>query len=223
MSNTRQDILRKLWHNRDPFSDFPRTVFAVEHQGWNSVHPYLTRAIDEVKPHIIVEIGVWKGGSLITMARHLQQSQLDAVAIGIDTRLGSSEHWIWRDRFPDLGFIAGYPNLYMKFAANVFDQNVQDFVVPLPLDSVNAFHLLMHYSIKPDIVHIDAGHDFQSVTSDLSLWWPFLNPGGVLIGDDYFDSRVWPEVNRGFDEFFAANAHASFEAADGKCYIRKSA
>jgi Methyltransferase domain len=148
------------------------------------------------------------------------------VVIAIDTWLGSSEHYLWEKFIPDLDFEFGYPRLYHKFAANICNEGLQDYVVPLPLDSINGFQLLKAKAIRPDVLHIDAGHDYQSVMGDLKAWWPQLRDGGVLIGDDYFNKPIigqgkWPEVRQAFDEFFAAHANTVFESGDGKCYVGK--
>ncbi len=223
--STRQRILDQLFFGRDPLKDFPAHRFPTDLQGWHSQHPYLTRAIAEVKPAIVVEVGVWKGASVVTMAKEIQRQKMDAVVIAIDTWLGSSEHYLWEKFIPDLDFEFGYPRLYHKFAANICNEGLQDSVVPLPLDSINGFQLLKEKGIRPDVLHIDAGHDYMSVMGDLKAWWPQLIPGGVLIGDDYFKSWLgkgkWPEVRQAFDEFFAATPHTKFESGDGKCYVGK--
>ena len=225
--STRQKILDQLFFGRDPLKDFPAHRFPTDLQGWHSQHPYLTRAIAEVKPKIVVEVGVWKGASVVTMAKEVQRQNLDTAIVAIDTWLGSSEHYLWEKFIPDLDFEFGYPRLYHKFAANICNEGLAEIVVPLPLDSINGFQLLKEKSIRPDVLHIDAGHDYMSVMGDLKAWWPQLTPGGVLIGDDYFKSWLgkgkWPEVRQAFDEFFAATPHTKFESGDGKCYVGKPA
>jgi hypothetical protein len=57
--------------------------------------------------------------------------------------------------------------------------------------------------------------------SDLSLWWPQISEGGVLIGDDYYDNGVWPEMHRAIDDFFGSHPHGAFEHLGGKCRVRK--
>lgn len=222
---TRQRILDQLFFGRDPLRNFPAGNFAVDLQGWHSQHPYLVRAIAETQPTIVVEVGVWKGASVVTMAREMRRLNLDAVVIAIDTWLGSSEHYLREKFVPDLDFMFGYPRLYHQFAANIVNEGLANQVVPLALDSINAFQLLKARDIRPDVLHIDAGHDYLSVMADLKAWWPQLNAGGVLIGDDYFKSWLgkgkWPEVRQAFDEFLAATPHASFESTDGKCYVKK--
>ena len=127
-----------MFFGRDPLKDFPAERFATDLQGWHSQHPYLTRAIDEARPTIVVEVGVWKGASSSPWPRRSSGCKLDAVVIAIDTWLGSSEHYLWEKFIPDLDFEFGYPRLYHKFAANICKEGVQDYVVPLPLDSINA-------------------------------------------------------------------------------------
>ncbi len=224
----RKRILDTLFFGRDPLRDFPADRFASDLQGWHSNHVYLTRAIQEVRPQIVVEVGVWKGASVVTLAKAIQGLKLDAVVIAIDTWLGSSEHYLWEKFIPDMDFEFGYPRLYHKFATNMVKERVADIVVPLPLDSINAFQLLKEKNIRPDVLHIDAGHDYLSVMADLKAWWPQLNKGGILIGDDYFKKPIigqgkWPEVRQAFDEFFAATPHTIFESGDGKCIVGKPA
>ena len=224
--STRQRLLDQLFFGRDPLKDFPAGKYPTDLQGWHSQHPYLARAIHQASPGIVVEVGVWKGASVVTLAKELQRLKRDAVVIAIDTWLGSSEHYLWEKFIPDLDFEFGYPRLYHKFAANIVNEGLQDFVVPLPLDSINAFQLLKEKGIRPDVLHIDAGHDYHSVMADLKAWWPQLKDGGVLVGDDYFSKPLigqgkWPEVRQAFDQFFAANKHIVFENTDGKCYVGK--
>lgn len=227
--SARRAVLDTLFQGREPFAGFPHQTIPRDLQGWHSQHPYLTRAITETRPRIVVEVGVWKGASVVTMARALQKLNLDGVVIAIDTWLGSAEHY--QEKFaPDLDCEFGYPRLYRKFMANICHEGLTDQVVPLPLDSINAFQLLKARGLRPDVLHIDAGHDYQSVMADLKAWWPELAPGGVLVGDDYFKpsfvqgllgQEKWPQVRQAFDEFFAAQPHTLFESCDGKCYVGK--
>jgi cephalosporin hydroxylase len=46
-----------------------------------------------LRPSIVVEIGVWKGSSVITLASKMKELNLDGVVIAVDTWLGAWDHW----------------------------------------------------------------------------------------------------------------------------------
>jgi len=217
----RSEIIKKLWRGNDPFNDFPTDRYALDTQGWGSEHHYLVEAMDMIRPHIVVEIGVWKGGSSLTMARRMQDLGLDSVVISIDTWLGSWEHWQNDEWFNLLVIKHGRPALMDIFMNNAIQLGLKDYIIPLPLDSLNAVRVLRHFNIYPDVVHIDGGHDYDAVHADLRLWWDMINPGGLLIGDNYDPAGGWPDVKRAFDDFFGALGLAPFEFGDNKCRIRK--
>lgn len=211
-------LVDKLWHGIDPFREFPVERYASDTQGWNSHHKYLVEAIDTFAPRIVVEIGVWKGGSVLTMAQRMKNAELDGVVIAVDTWLGSSEIWSNKELFDGLRVKNGYPTLIKTFITNIIQFGLQDYVILLPLDSVNAACLLRDMDIHPDVIHIDGGHAYDVVSADLKVWWDLLRPGGILIGDDY---EAWPGVHRAFDDFFGALGLAPFEYEGNKCRIVK--
>lgn len=69
------------------------------------------------------------------------------------------------------------------------------------------------------MIHLDGGHHYDAVTTDLNAWWPLLNHGGIFIGDDYI--REWPEVKSAIDDFLSHTPHADFEVSFPKCRARK--
>ncbi|WP_230530858.1 class I SAM-dependent methyltransferase [Microvirga roseola] len=218
MTKARDALVQRLWRGQDPLRDYPARLYRPDRQGWGSTHHYLTEAIESLKPSIVVEIGVWKGNSTITMASAMKALDLDGVVIAVDTWLGAWDHWITDEWFEHLNLVNGYPALYRTFATNVVEAGLQDYVLPLPLDSTNAANVLRHFGVEPDIVHIDGGHDYNAVVSDLSEWWPMIRPGGILIGDDY---PYWDGVRTAFDDFFAELGKTPLEFDPPKCRITK--
>ncbi|MFG1465378.1 class I SAM-dependent methyltransferase [Xanthobacter sp. DSM 24535] len=221
MSDVRAELVQKLWHGNDPFSSFDPSGIPVDTQGWGSTHPYLAQSVREVQPALVIEIGAWKGGSVITLAKAIRDLGLNGVVLAVDTWLGSAEHWADPAMFASLRIAQGYPSLYRTFMANIIREGLEPYVLPLPLDSVNAGVLLRARKISAQMLHIDAGHDYRSVSSDLNQWWPLLEPGGILIGDDYRLDGHFPGVRRAFDELAAATG-LMLEHAPTKCRIRKS-
>jgi len=153
------------------------------------------------------------------MARALKDRWNDGVVIAVDTFLGSAEHYVNLDYRASLGLENGYPTLFHTFLRNLAAESALDFVVPIPLDSTNASHLLAEASIRPQVIHIDAGHDYESVTNDLRLWFDLLQPGGTIICDDYVAS--WPGVMRAVDEFLLSNKLDNVEVLSGKIRFTK--
>jgi hypothetical protein len=105
---------------------------------------------------------------------------------------------------------------------NVVQMEVKDFVLPLPLDSLNAAQIFKIFDVMVDSIHIDGAHDYEAVKSDLNAWWPLLRPGGDLIGDDYYEELHWPGVNQAFDEFVGQVKCNDFKFSQGKCWIKKA-
>lgn len=220
----KQALLSRLGHGRDPFETFPPKLYAGDLQGWNSDHAYLREVVTTLRPSLVVEVGVWKGCSVITMASEMKARGVDGAVLAVDTWLGSWDHWLVDAYFEDMGFQHGYPTLFWRFMANVAQAGVQDHVVPMPLDSLNAYEVLHRKGMQADAVHIDAGHDYRAVRKDLESWWSLIRPGGVLIADDYFDdeNKAWPEVKRAVDDF-VRNGDLPFRHDRGKAWIDKPA
>jgi hypothetical protein len=219
----RRNLVEKLWYGQDPLVGFPASG-QPDLQGWNSDHVYLAEAIDRHRPEIVVEVGVWKGASVLTMARRMREIGCNGVVIAVDTWLASADHWLDPNLHRSISRVQGYPLLYFTFLGNVAAERLQDYVLPLPLDSVNACEVLREKGIRPSVLHVDAGHDYRSVTTDLEHWWDLLLPGGTLIADDYDATRkVWPEVGRAIDDFRARTPHEAFAALPYKCRVSKPA
>jgi hypothetical protein len=220
-THMRQYLVERIWRGNDPLREVPNNLFEFDLQGWRSQHIYLKNAIELLRPSVIVEIGVWKGGSTVFMAQIAKSLGLDTVVIAVDTWLGSSEHWLNPVFFSEMSFLNGYPALYHKFTSNVIHENLADYVLPIPISSIGAAEILAALGVTASIIHLDAAHDYESVVADLRNWWPILEPGGMFIGDDYHGAGdAWPGVQRAFDEFFGALG-LSIEEDDGKCRILK--
>ena len=222
---SRRDVLvSSLYRGVDPFAFFVANEEDVDFQGWNSGHDFLSESIAAVRPSTVIEIGVWKGGSLITMASAAKRLDIDSTFIAVDTWRGSSEHWLNEDCYPSLRVRGGISRLQETFMTNIVAKGLQSYIVPLPLDSVNAYHVCLKQGISPDLIHIDAGHDFESVSLDLRLWSSVLADNGAIIMDDYLkDGHGRPigfvEVAKATDDFISSNQDrvCNFKARLGKC------
>jgi hypothetical protein len=93
------------------------------------------------------------------------------------------------------GFDEGFETYYPHFREDVRDRN-EDYEIAKAvmltfgnrvsfhrLKSEDAYHLFADESIG--IVYIDAKHDYENVSRDLSLWFPKVVKGGILSGHDF--------------------------------------
>jgi hypothetical protein len=170
-------------------------------QGWNGKHPSLTRLASASGGggKVVIDVGVWKGQSTITLATAMKRAGMDGCVIAVDTFLGSSEHW--SHPLPLFSRVNGIPDLYTTFLNNVHRAGLMEHVVPMPQTSGTAALVLERLRITASIVHIDAAHEYGDVMRDAAAYWEILEPGGYLIGDDYHET--WPGVVRAAGEFSA--------------------
>jgi len=153
--------------------------------GWNSNSPEFVDVIQEVRPKLIIEFGTFFGGSAVNMANLAKAFHGgDIEVVCVDTFLGSVEHWHEHQYFKPSFFKNGRPPIYDQFLTNVIKTGNQNHITPFPIDSVNGALTLKRYGIQADLVYIDAGHEYESVSMDVKLCRDLVRPGGIMLLDD---------------------------------------
>lgn len=185
-------------------------------QGWGG-HQLLLKVIEELQPRLIIEVGTWKGRSAIAMADKLKDLGMATPIVCIDTWLGSREHFQEKFR-PSMNRKAGWPQLFNQFMFNVVHHEHEDVIVPLPLSSLAGAQVLRRMNITADVIHIDGGHSYLEVRSDIEAFWPLLSDDGAMIFDDY---AIWSGVTRAVNEF-AAEKTLPLIGTHGKALISPS-
>lgn len=149
--------------------------------------------IIETNAQLCVEIGVFKGASLMYFAEALEITKgkvigIDPYSIGTlkneipDKSLNS---YIYDVLFKDQIVL---DNLY-NGVLNVINENELNNTVSLVRSkSEDYYNKLEMGSI--DILHIDGNHDEEYVTKDIQLYLPLIKNGGYIIMDDI----TWPGV-----------------------------
>lgn len=172
------------------------------------IPPFFYDIVEKVKPKHIIELGTYKGKSILQMMKVCDDLGIYPHISCIDTWLGSAEHIVDPNADKDLlRDEVGYPRLYYTFYKNLrlsgflekFHVNV------IPLDTNNAFHLLNEFNkegkvIPPDFIFVDAGHDYNNVKMDIQNYWSVLEKGGVMFGDDY----QWESVKNAVEDCFGS-------------------
>jgi hypothetical protein len=134
---------------------------------------------------VYLELGSWLGKS----CRHVLDQCPDAVAICIDT---------WKVDWHPANF-EFLPVLWETFLANM--QAYKDRVFPIRMETYLGIQEVVKAGVTPDLVYIDAGHEFADVLEDAAVCtWHW--PGAVLVFDDNY--AEFPGIGKLIKEFEGA-------------------
>ena len=213
-------IIREKVHGGNPFTAADFSDVRGSLQGWRSRHMAFKAVMDTTRPKKIIEVGVWMGKAIVHMARTAAELEIEDIEIlAVDTWLGSPEHWLEPKWHESLNRVGGYPTIYRTFAKNMIEQGLTDIVTPLPVPADTAAHILRACEVEADLIHLDAGHEFDAVYADIQNYWPMVSEGGVIIGDDYLIG-AYPDVARAF-KTFAADEGLALLGTKGKCVMSR--
>ena len=142
----------------------------------------LATILMDLRPKVVVELGVWQGGSAIPMAitlRYLGAGQLVAVdawsaAASVQGQEEADSKW-WGETISD----DGHERAYQTFLGRLRKHGISDdrcTVVRRHTDEADVPPCI-------DVLHHDANHGPQAVR-DIERWAPAVRIGGLLVIDD---------------------------------------
>jgi hypothetical protein len=144
-----------------------------------------------------VEVGSFLGRSLCSLGELVEQSGKAFTVIGIDTCRGSGPEGPRQKDYHGAAVAEGGGTFAGTLHRNLLECGYGGTIALIIADSAVACGFFPDASI--DWVHLDARHDYESVTADIARWLPKVKRGGWLSGDDY-DPVKWPEVVRAVGE-----------------------
>ena len=152
----------------------------------------------------ILEIGADLGQSAIPMAIASKMNSLGKV-ISIDIDRGRPDNFWNRDGRTQSG-----GNRWKLFIENLVLAGVQDWVIPIGADSMEAWELL---DVKLRMLYIDGNHDRPHTENDILRYSKMLKPGGFIFVHDYWEKETgtYEVVNKlirdsnGFRNFYVVN------------------
>lgn len=145
----------------------------------------MQRLLFGVKNPLIVELGCWLGLS----AKWFLETFQDANVITVDTFEGSIE------LLPDENAQEIIANgLYDQAVRNLYEY--KDRLVILQMRSVDGIKYLHGQGINPDLVYIDASHQYEDARNDIKYSLECF-PNAIICGDDF----KWYSVKRALREF----------------------
>lgn len=213
-----QRELMRLIHGKDIYEGFNYRQYEYDPTGWGSDSEAFARIFERRKPRFVVEVGSWKGGSAITMAREMTKYG-GGVILCVDTWLGALEFWENQSdttRFQALECRHGYPQVYYRFLANICHAGIRDLIVPFPLHSSSAALWLLRQGFQADAAYIDGSHEEEDVFQDLVDYYEIIRPGGLIFGDDWNWTGVRTAVQR-----FARENGVNVSLVEDKWLIEK--
>ncbi len=203
------------------YTDLDLTGLHTDLQGWGSNHPIFEQILNNVKPKVVIEVGSWKGASLIYMNNICKQLNLRTKFISVDTWLGSNHSmWLQPEYRERLMLRGGFPTMYRQFIFNLLESEAGTDVFPMPMTSTCAFFVLKKLDVVADVIYVDASHEETEVWQDLCNYFQLLRRGGVIFGDDY--SNLWLGLVRSVNRFAAENS-LLLHSDHGKWSFRKPA
>ena len=166
-------------------------------EGWCDFRDLYT-AIARTLPDgaTMVEVGVWKGQSVIHLAQRMQDMGKRCMIHAIDTFQGDDD--------------TGRESTLVQFTENIERAGVGGIVYPMADESILA--ATRFEAGELDVVFIDGAHDYDSVLADLKAWAPKVKEGGIIAGHD-IDA---PGVQRALAEI-GLEYHVV-----GRCWVKKN-
>jgi predicted O-methyltransferase YrrM len=143
--------------------------------------------IEKTNAQLCVEIGVYKGSSLLYFAEVLQTTR--GRVIGIDPyKLDSLKNEIPNKEISDYFYDVLFKeqktldNIYFNLKQILENNNLENLITLVRDKSENYYQNIENESI--DVLHIDGNHDEEYVTKDILNYLPLVKKGGYIIMDD---------------------------------------
>lgn len=160
-------------------------------QGWchQDKVDKLYNLIIDVKPSILVEIGVFGGKSLLSQAFALKENN-KGIIHGIDSWKSSNcidgmtnndaIYW-WKT--------LDYENIYNGCVNAIINNDLENYIQLHRMTS-EEYSRSIDYEI--DILHIDGNHEEESSCKDVELYLPKVKKGGYI----WFDDANWYQTQK---------------------------
>ncbi len=150
-------------------------------QGWFNYEGFYSKVLDQLKDgDKIVEVGIYKGKSILYLAEGIVNRGIKVRIYGVDNFVGEST------------VNETSVDIRNEFLYNI--RPLENLIITLELPSLEAVLGFDDESLA--FVYIDAAHDYDNVKADILAWMPKVKKGGILAGHDYNH----PPVRKAVDE-----------------------
>ncbi len=154
-------------------------------QGWHSNRPIFQRLLTSVQPRRVFELGSWKGASVIHMAQLSRVLKIPTAFYAVD---------FWSEEV----VIEGGTCPFEQFLFNLRATGVDDIVMPVRMQTSDAAKEFHARQLTAQLIYVDADHTYEGALADMENFYPLLDRGGVMFGDDVTEI---PTVRQAVEEF----------------------
>ncbi|MFZ5391918.1 MAG: class I SAM-dependent methyltransferase [Patescibacteria group bacterium] len=156
--------------------------------------------VANIKPKVIVELGVARGISFFSFCQAIKDLKLKTKIYGIDTWQGDKHTGQYDQKiFSQVKNINStyYPKLNTSLLKQTFDK-----VVPKFADS------------GIDLLHIDGYHTYEAVAHDYQTWLPKMSANGIILFHDIVEKRsdfgvykLWKILQKKYSTYQFSHSH----------------
>ena len=190
-----------------PLQAFQYKPMHLSRSAWHMHMPFGFHLISELKPSILVELGVHRGDSYFTFCQSCLENKLSTVCYGVDLWEGDDH-------------------------AGIYDNRVFEEVNSYNAENYSSFSYLMKSSFDEacvqfsddeiQLLHIDGLHTYEAVKHDFETWFPKVKNNGIILLHDVRERKpgfgvwkFWQEIKKNFPSFL-------FDYGSGLGVIQKS-
>jgi predicted O-methyltransferase YrrM len=127
---------------------------------------------------VVIELGSYAGKSTRFICQHAPNALVYCVDLWsnefLEQELGHNYNRSGNSKIPY--------NLYDTFLVNMWREKER--LLPLKMLTTEGLKMLSEAGVKPDLIYIDAGHDYEPVLEDIRLSLEYF-PGAIIVGDDW--------------------------------------
>lgn len=140
----------------------------------------------------VVEIGSWIGASSCLLASGLKG--IRAKMYAIDNFKGNASDCSARIRYRERMSKLKTDTTKVIFDKNITYFNLENRIVAIVNDSLQAAKSFCEPRHSIDLVFIDGDHSEEATKNDIALWLPFVKSGGVVVFHDFTSNHGVPQA-----------------------------
>lgn len=173
-------------------------------------------------PGDIVEIGVWKGGSMLSMILTYSITKYISRTFHMyDTFAGMTPSTSADKDFNNVdasALIESNPFLLCKSSLQEVQENIRRFIDIEPIYHIGDILLNTYYPSNIAVLRLDTDW-YESTKFELDNFYKYVSPGGIVIIDDY---GHWKGCKKAVDEFLDNHPKITLNEIDytGRYFIK---